>query len=391
MSTKSPIPTSGQFLERQANGELVARPFEMGCYTLYPTGLKVRGRPTFEEHEGVGAFIQWGRQGSPFWFADWLRYGDRRTDWKDKIEQAIKNTGRTEKTLKNIRAVGAVDFERRHQSLDIGYHEAVASMAGPDQTLWLEKAHDEGWNVRELRLEIRASRRRKILEGQAVLEGIYRVLLADCPWIYGDRPPSGSGAQQHYPGMTVDQLCKLPIAAHTYPDAVLFMWVTAPMLYYSSDGIAPDPFRVIKAWGFEAKTHQIWDKVLSAGGHYVAAKHELLLICTRGSCTPDRPVPMPDSVIVERRDSDFLHSQKPESFRKQIEQMYDGPYLELFARERRERWTTLGNDAALWSEDVAQQHEEGVATSHATTTMEQSRGSLETLPQESLGRPSATT
>jgi hypothetical protein len=48
------------------------------------------------------------------------------------------------------------------------------------------------------------ARRRKIIEGQAVLEGQYRVIYADYPWPYGDRPKSGSGAQQHYPGMPID-------------------------------------------------------------------------------------------------------------------------------------------------------------------------------------------
>ena len=43
---------------------------------------------------------------------------------------------------------------------------------------------------------------------QAALEGMYRVILSDNPWIYSDRPPSGSGAQQRYPGMTIEQQCR---------------------------------------------------------------------------------------------------------------------------------------------------------------------------------------
>ena len=50
---------------------------------------------------------------------------------------------------------------------------------------------------------------------------------------------------------------------------------------------------VIEAWGFEHKGAIIWDKVLHNFGHYVSVRHEHLLICTRGSCTPDRPTPMP--------------------------------------------------------------------------------------------------
>jgi N6-adenosine-specific RNA methylase IME4 len=83
-------------------------------------------------------------------------------------------------------------------------------------------------------------------------------------------------------------------------------------------------------------------------GHYVSVRHELLLICTRGSCLPDRPVPMPDSVRPVRRSD--VHSEKPPEFRALVEQLYDGPYVELFARRQIKGWTTYGNQIL---EDVA--------------------------------------
>jgi N6-adenosine-specific RNA methylase IME4 len=98
---------------------------------------------------------------------------------------------------------------------------------------------------------------------------------------------------------------------------------------------------VLDAWGFTYKTSIVWDKVLHNFGSYVSVRHELLLICTRGSCTPDRPTPMPDSVQTIRRGD--VHSEKPEEFRRLIEQLYDGPYVELFARKEAEGWTCWGN------------------------------------------------
>lgn len=327
-------------------------PIVLGHYTLGLTGLVVKGKPSFEEHEQAGRFIRGFLKASPWWYADWMRYGDSRADWNAKIAQTMGALGISEKRAKNIRSVGAIEPSRRRDDVEFGLHEVVAGLQPEDQTHWLHEASAYGWDRRELRMQIRASRRRKILEGQAVLSGMFRVLMVDPPWSYKDRPPSGSGQADHYPGMTIDQMCKLPVAAHCYPNAVMFMWVTASMVYYSSDGLTPDPYRLITAWGFEPKTNQIWDKVLSAGGHYVASKHEHLFICTRGSCLPDRPVPQPDSVITERRPTDFMHSEKPESFRKQIEQLYDGPRVELFAREKHDGWTAFGNDSALWAEEV---------------------------------------
>jgi N6-adenosine-specific RNA methylase IME4 len=37
------------------------------------------------------------------------------------------------------------------------------------------------------------------------------------------------------------------------------------------------------------------------------------------------------------------HSKKPDKFYDYIEERSAGPYLELFARNRREGWTSLGN------------------------------------------------
>jgi N6-adenosine-specific RNA methylase IME4 len=72
-------------------------------------------------------------------------------------------------------------------------------------------------------------------------------------------------------------------------------------------------------------------------------RHELLLVCTRGSCTPDAPTPMPDSVIAEERSG--RHSEKPASFRQLIDRLYPiGPRLELFARDIvPEPWAVWGN------------------------------------------------
>jgi N6-adenosine-specific RNA methylase IME4 len=132
------------------------------------------------------------------------------------------------------------------------------------------------------------------------------------------------------------------VQAHSTKNAVLFVWVTAPMLYYATDpDLGPDPFRVVAAWGFEPKTGAVWDKVKHNFGHYFSIRHEHLLVATRGSCAPDRQVPMQDSVVTERRSD--VHSEKPEIFRTIIEHLYDGPYVELFARSKRKGWTTWGN------------------------------------------------
>lgn len=330
------------------------QPITIGNYTLTATGLTIKrgSRPTFGEHEGVGEFIQRAHQASGWWLADWLRYGESRPDWGDRLEQAMSHTGLSQKTCENVRAIGAIDPSRRRENLEFGLHDVVTKLSADEQVYWLAKAEVEGWTRSEFRKEVRAASRTKIIEGQALLEGMFRVVYADCPWLYNDSGATADGslgkAERHFPGMTIDELCKLPVGAHVYPDAILFFWVTATMLYEN-----PGPREVIEAWGFTPKTGRVWDKVLGMPGHYAShVTHEHLIIATRGSALPQIPTPQEKSVIVERRGEE--HSGKPESVRAWIAKHWTvGPYLELFGRHPVDGWSVFGNDARLWHEDAA--------------------------------------
>src|SRR5688572_4237519 len=318
----------------------------IGCYTLTATGLQINGRPSFEDHQGVGEFILRTARASNFWLADWLRYGESRRDWTERLSQIVDSGVISEKTAKNVRAVGAIEASRRRDDVEFGHHAEVAGLTPAEQTEWLERAAVEGWTTRDLRLSIRAAKRTRIIEGQALLEGMYRVIYSDNPWLYGDRMPSGSGQADHYPGMTIEDQCKLPVKEHALPNAALFMWVTAPLLYQN-----PGPREVGEAWGFEYKQCIAWDKVDHNAGHYQGGQLELLTIWTRGSCMPDLATDLPDAVQVIKKSR--IHSEKPEEFRRIITKHWTtGPYLELFGREPREGWTVFGNDARLWSEDA---------------------------------------
>lgn len=166
----------------------------------------------------------------------------------------------------------------------------------------------------------------------------YRVIYADPPWNYSDKLSADlsnhyGGAEKHYPSMTIEQLCAMDVKSIADEDAVLFLWVTSPLL--------EECFSVIKAWGFKYKTSFVWDKVKHNMGHYNSVRHEFLLVCTRGSCTPEN-VKLFDSVqTIERTDK---HSQKPEEFREIINTLYpSGRRIELFAREQAKGWEAYGN------------------------------------------------
>lgn len=166
--------------------------------------------------------------------------------------------------------------------------------------------------------------------------GKYRVIYADPPWKYGSSGMEDYGpAERHYPAMSIQELCELPVREMTEDNAVLFMWVTSPLL--------AECFAVIKAWGFDYKSSFVWDKVKHNYGHYNSVRHELLLICTRGSCLPDSGKLIDSVVELERSDK---HSEKPERFREIIDEMYThGDRIELFSRAAgTDNWQVWGNE-----------------------------------------------
>lgn len=142
----------------------VFQPLVIGCYTMTAIGLEIVGEPDLAEHEAVGEFINRAHHSSGMWLADWLRYGDSRKDWKNRIEQAVEATGLAPKTLRNIRAVGAIDKSARQATLEIGHHEVVAALKPADQAKWLAKAAAGDWTVRDLRHAVQKADRHTVVE-----------------------------------------------------------------------------------------------------------------------------------------------------------------------------------------------------------------------------------
>jgi N6-adenosine-specific RNA methylase IME4 len=166
------------------------------------------------------------------------------------------------------------------------------------------------------------------------LAGKYRVIYADPPWRYSNTMPAEFVEQaDHYATMSMPELCAMPIRDIAEDNAVLFLWVTSPILH--------DCFDLIAAWGFQYKASFIWDKVKHVMGHYNSVRHEMLLICVRGSCQPDVHR-LFDSVVTEERTA---HSRKPHVFREIIDTIYPhGARIELFAREATPGWEAFGNE-----------------------------------------------
>jgi N6-adenosine-specific RNA methylase IME4 len=172
----------------------------------------------------------------------------------------------------------------------------------------------------------------------------YAVLYADPPWhfeVYNEESGVERAAGNHYPTMSLDEICALPVLSLASPDAALFMWTTVPHLRESFD--------VLVAWGFEYKTNIVWVKDKIGLGYFVRNQHELLLVATRGDMPSPSPANRPPSVIhAPRRE----HSRKPDEAYELIERMYpELPKIELFARQARAGWAAWGNELKTAPDD----------------------------------------
>ena len=163
----------------------------------------------------------------------------------------------------------------------------------------------------------------------------YPVVYADPPWQYEHVRTASQAIENHYPTLSLDLICALPVQLCATDDAMLFLWATSPKL--------SEAMTVIEAWGFTYRTCAVWDKGQIGMGYYFRQQHELLLVAARGAPPMPAMGDRPASVIRAPRGD---HSVKPEVFYRLIEQMYPTfPKLELFARSAREGWAVWGNQA----------------------------------------------
>ena len=180
------------------------------------------------------------------------------------------------------------------------------------------------------------------------------VILADPPWrfrTWSDTNDAKS-ARRHYSLMTLNELCELPVAQWAAPDAALFIWATWPTIFQTQ--------RVIEAWGFRYsglawewfKYNPDTERAAFGLGYGTRKNVEPCLLALRGKPKLksrnirdwlDEPL-----LVSPRRE----HSRKPDGQYERIEAMYDGPYLEMFARQERAGWSAWGNQTDKFREPM---------------------------------------
>ena len=168
----------------------------------------------------------------------------------------------------------------------------------------------------------------------------YQIIYADPPWAYRNMGNIQATANAQYDTMSNKDICNFKVEDIADENSILFLWATFPKIQEALD--------VIKAWGFEYKTIGFnWVKTNPKNGKpffgvgwYTKSNAEVCLIGVRGKAP--KVSNSISSVIIEPRGR---HSEKPAVVRdKIVEFCGDIPRIELFAREKTEGWTSIGND-----------------------------------------------
>jgi len=177
------------------------------------------------------------------------------------------------------------------------------------------------------------------------IHGKFGTILADPPWQFSNR--TGKMAPEHkrlhrYPTMTLQEIKELPVPMLAADKSHLYLWVPNALLQAGLETMA--------AWGFEYKSNIVWFKIRKDGGpdgrgvgFYFRNVTEILLFGIRGKSNRTLAAGRRQVNLIATRKRE--HSRKPDEIYPLIESCSRGPFLELFARERRKNWTVWGNEA----------------------------------------------
>ena len=168
----------------------------------------------------------------------------------------------------------------------------------------------------------------------------FKTIYLDPPWQICTGGKGGWGTpQNHYPVMPTKAIVselqwlkpQIEEQAHCY------LWVVNNKI---SDGL-----ELMRELGFVYLTNMVWVKDRIGMGQYFRGQHELLFFGRKGKPQPykyENGKRVTISTVVQKPTAH--HSKKPDCFYEIIERMSDGPYLEVFARNRRAGWHSWGNE-----------------------------------------------
>jgi N6-adenosine-specific RNA methylase IME4 len=188
----------------------------------------------------------------------------------------------------------------------------------------------------------------------------YKTIVADPPWKLCSGGSKSLAVHTHYKTQNKDQIIQTMLSwISDYPvadESHLYLWCINSYSSGYSKGII-DGLDVCRAIGFRPITNIVWCKPQNNPTPYGLRATEVCIFATRhrkghhkdimyGGSDTDNSVAKPtlknsiDWFIADRRE----HSRKPDEFYELVESRSNGSYLEMYSRQKRDGWTSLGNE-----------------------------------------------
>lgn len=174
----------------------------------------------------------------------------------------------------------------------------------------------------------------------------YRVILADPAWRTETYTKDRAGTPRriegdHYATMSLEELKALDVPGIADKECALFMWVI--------DTHVQQAIELASSWGFRySSVAFVWRKMTKNGkdhfGMGKTTRKQLEMVLLFMKTPPKRQ----SAAVRQYLPAEWIdaktreHSRKPDEIYSRIEALYEGPRVELFARQKWPGWDSWG-------------------------------------------------
>ncbi len=143
-------------------------------------GIRLPHNLTYDEWENVGRTIQTLDRSIHWALGDWINFGEHK--YGEMYAQAIEATAFTEGHLRNVAYVARrYPHNKRRATLTFNHHYAAAPVEDEEgRNMWLDKAEENLWTVKELRQQIKGKTMLKDVETDSVPTEILATMRRIC-------------------------------------------------------------------------------------------------------------------------------------------------------------------------------------------------------------------
>lgn len=300
---------------------------------------------------------QFASEAEKIQFIDSKNIKRRHLNFWQKFKASIPKYEKLQKEAKTRQKKGTLaSKEAKGKATEIASKEAGMSKPTFERSLYVdkhatndqkEKLETNKTKITTLYSELKNKNRK--LPNPKIPKGQYNVLEIDFPWGYQNQSigrTGNGGAKNQYPTIPPKQILQnevpkfLDIIAD---DAVLFMWVTTPLLNEIIQ------LQILEKLGFQYKTMITWRKIIPKNifggkgmGYWFRGETEHCLVGVKGNIKPFKCTlaNIIQSTITK-------NSEKPLSSKELIEEatknIPNRKMFEGYARRPRKNWTGFGN------------------------------------------------